>query len=207
MKAIDAPGITVTPIGSMRLWGEEFVDVCVQRINVPTIWTRIGEVNAINIKIKAPESSGIYAFVRLSRIEELAPVKSYPLIVYIGLAKDIRRRLLQYVGEKRTAFRYTAGSTKQRSGIRSMFRTYRDSLDMYFFECNEIDLVSVEDLLIKLFDPIFNEDQKISTEITESSAYLIGSISAPEPAYLEVNDSIVTGTQVLGRVSSSEAAF
>ena len=106
-----------------RMWSEDFVDICTARISAAVQWKKVGVVDTVNIKVKTPPKSGIYAFVRKSKLEKLTPFTSYPLIVYVGLAKNLRVRLLKYVDDKRTALRYTEGTGKVRSGIRSMFRT------------------------------------------------------------------------------------
>ena len=202
-----SPAHAAIPIGMQRMWSEDFVDICTARINAAVKWKKVGVVDAVNIRVTAPPKSGIYAFVRKSKLEKLTPFTSYPLIVYVGLAKNLRVRLLKYVDDKRTALRYTEGTGKIRSGIRSMFRTYRDALDIYVFECDQLDLVSVEDVFIKIFDPIFNETQKLSNAIEESDGYLPGRLGAPEVAYGNAGTGIASSDSVSGTLGSPESAF
>ena len=201
------PVLAASPIGVHRQWKEDFVESCARRIGPAIEWNKIGPVDMVNISVKAPTGGGIYVFVRKSKLEKLTPFGSYPLIVYVGLAANLRARLLKYVDDKRIALRYTEGSGKIRSGIRSMFREYRDALEIYIFECNQLDRVSVEDTLIKILDPIFNEAQKLSNEIEESEDGLAGHVGAPETAYSNEGSTINSSDTVPGRLCGAEPAF
>ena len=172
-----------TPVGTHRIWREEFIQLLFKKSALPISWIKIGEVNKAIIDVKAPRTCGIYAFVRKSHIEKLTPFTEYPLIVYIGHAIDLHQRLLDYVDDKRTSLRYTEGNSKVRTGIRSMFRTYKDALVIYVFECCVTEVVSIEDALIKAFDPVFNEKQKMPSNIEESEESLTAHYGAPQVAY------------------------
>ena len=195
------------PLGAHRTWSEEFVESCAGRIQSTLAWRRIGVVDKVNIEVNAPPVCGIYAFVRKSKLEGLTPFARYPLIVYVGLAKNLRKRLLQYVADKRVALRYTEGTSRLRSGVRSMFRAYKDALEIYYFECGELDLIATEDLLIKMLDPIFNESQKVSSEIKEADGYLEGQLGMPELAYGYASASDNTNTVLHGVLGTPHQAF
>ena len=67
--------------------------------------------------------------------------------------------------------------------------------------------MSVEDILIKLFDPIFNETQKLSNAIEESDGYLPGRLGAPEAAYDNAGAGIASSDSLSGALCSPESAF
>lgn len=194
------------PIGSQRLWKEDFIEALSKRICFPLNWINVGSVNKINIEVKVPKASGVYFFVRRSVIEDLSPFERYPVIVYIGLSDNLRRRLLDYVKDKQTALRYTKSGSKIRPGVQLMFRTYKDSLEVYVIECSVVDMVAVEDAFIKLFDPIFNEKQKMPALIDESEDPIIASYCPPQVAY-QFEDKSSSGSALEAVIGEPQSAF
>lgn len=198
-----------TAIGTYRVWDELFVEFSsskiafLQKLN----WEKLGRLTAQRIEVRAPREPGIYAFIRESQSETLSPCKTYPLIVYIGKASNIQSRLNAYVKDKSAVSTFRASEKKVRSGIRNMFRAYGDKLDVYFARCPATEITAIEDILIQIFDPLFNEAQKLPYEIPEEHE-ISATFGKPKSAYPEeAIQAIDFQKSILGGFSDPEPAF
>lgn len=158
----------ITPfpiIGETRVWTEQFIQKSISTL--PEInWEHIGKLSLPKLDL-IPNSPGIYTFVRKSMIEKVSPLKSnsYPLIVYIGKTSNLQARLKDYIDDRRSIERYRSSTRKIRDSVRVMFTEYNDeNIDIYYALCSPEKLAMLEDILIQLFDPIFNSRQRLNND-------------------------------------------
>lgn len=157
------------------------MDKLTKRIEHWDSWTLIGELNKILVGIKVPEESGLYVFTVSGASSKIAPPNASEVVVYIGRATNLRKRLNDYIADRKSALGPLSHQKKVRSGIKMMFREYHKHLNVYICTRPEIDLLIIEDIMIKIYDPIFNQQQKISFEIPESEEVIVGRIQPEEP--------------------------
>jgi len=178
-------------LGTTRIWTEEYIQ---HRINSleKIDWICIGKLIPENLNTLS-NCSSIYCFVRSSAIENLSPTENnaYPLIVYIGQTKKIRSRLKEYLKDKRAIQRYSTSSRNIRDGIKNMFSEYGDNLTVYYAICKPDELRKVEDILIQLFDPVFNFEQRLNEgDFNEYSRVITAKLYSGEEAYTNFSSAI-----------------
>lgn len=162
MQSLEMEKAYYPEIGSLRVWEEEFINLRLS--SLPSLsWKKLGKLASANLN-EGLEAPGIYCFVRRSKIDEITPYESgFPLVVYIGKAKRIGTRLEEYIKDKKSIALHRSSERAVRSGIKTMFREYNDNLIIYYSFVEPSQLDSVESTLIQLFDPIFNEAQKLDS--------------------------------------------
>nr|VFJ61244.1 MAG: hypothetical protein BECKDK2373C_GA0170839_108715 [Candidatus Kentron sp. DK] len=151
-------------IGSSRIWKEEFIRERISRLPVLN-WELLGKLVTTNVEV-IPNCPGIYLFVRKSALDDISPFSNplYPAIVYVGRSRELKRRLMDYVKDKRAVKSYRTFNRKIRDSIKLMFKEFDDGLDVYYSICSPDDLVIAEDILIKILDPVFNAEQKLKED-------------------------------------------
>ena len=152
-------------IGKNRIWTENFITSKSERLSSFKLsWEKIGKLSRIK-ETTASSAPCIYFFVRHSKIESILPMQGkYPLVVYVGRTNCLKRRISEYNNDYESVMNNTSHLKKVRDNIKVMFKEYEDNLDFYYSICKPDDLVSVENLLIQIFDPIFNEVDKLSRD-------------------------------------------
>ena len=173
-------------IGHSRIWPENFI--IHQSEKLPELkWIPLGKLTRANIK-KTPNCSGIYIFTRKSQLETLHPCKNnYPLVVYIGKSNKIRDRLTSYLLDKKDISK-AVSSREVRDNVIKMFRAYNDNLNIYIATISPENVCMTEDILIQLFDPVFNVDQKLNeAHYNAYNDHISASFEDAHDAYIEQN--------------------
>lgn len=151
-------------IGTSRIWTESFIQEKISRL--PELsWRLAGKLVTANIEV-LPDCPGVYLFVRKSLLDTISPFSepSYPAIIYVGQARNIRGRLTDYIRDKSAVRNHATSTRKIRDLIKIMFNEYGDGLDVFYSVCNPKDLTITEDTLIKILDPAFNSGQKLNED-------------------------------------------
>lgn len=195
------------PIGTHRTWDEDYIKCCVEFLKPHITWGCITKLTSAVLNAKVPDRGGIYIFIRKSILEDFLPLQRFPQVVYIGRTKNLQSRLSDYLADRRAVELKANKKRNVRPAIVRMFSTFKENLEIYFFECPENKQVVYEDVLIKLFDPIFNECQKYSCEIPESEYVIAGSFEKAEPAYGKKEKTEITSSAMTAKLSDAEPAF
>jgi len=168
----------------VNIWEENFIKEKKKLLST-LIWE--GPLKLVSAATKMiPECSGVYCFVRIGAIEGLSPFgnNNYPLIVYIGRSNNLKKRLKGYIEDRTAVQHYSSSKRKVRDGIRLMFLEYGTNLNVYYSICPPDDVVSIEDALIQIFDPIFNSSQRLQEADFEACGrYISATITRSDKAY------------------------
>jgi len=192
------------PLGQVRVWREEYLQAVSKSIPDLT-WKNFGTIAKVNLD-SCPKCSGVYAFVWHSSIGCLTPF-AFPSssIVYVGRAENLRKRINDYIDDKKAIERHRTSERKIRDPISIMLREYGSKLELFYTEIEPGKIVHYEDTLIKLFDPIFNTEQKLKQELFENfEEHLAASFDvAEEPFKMELRSPKISDAPKEQKIGSS----
>lgn len=154
------------PIGENRIWREEYISERIKQ--VPELkWKKLGKLVPANIA-KLRGNPGLYIFSLNGLLAKLSPNQSsYHSVVYIGKASALKDRLNDYLADKRAVKRFSTSKRKIRDNVKSMFQEYDNELVVYYTYLSPDEIGRIEDILIQIFDPIFNFEQRLKGELFE----------------------------------------
>jgi hypothetical protein len=179
------------PLGSHRVWTEQYLKRVTSNID-KLKWKKYGKLQKVHLDV-TPKCSGLYMFVWTSKQSNLTPFDAYRNIVYIGQSTNIRKRIQEYIQEKKLIESYTSSTKKNRirDNIKVMLTEYKDGLDVYYVKVDPHNIISYEDILIKVFDPIFNTEQRLKENVcNEYENSISAELCNEEEAFLPTMDKL-----------------
>lgn len=165
------------PLGEVRVWSEHYINYVAN--DLPDLnWERFGKLRAIQLQT-TPKCSGLYMFVWGNSQARLTPFKTgIPTVVYVGRSENIQARIKSYIDDFCSIKQFRSSERKIRDSIKVMLKEYGASLEIFYCIIEPSKITHYEDVLIKIFDPIFNTEQRLKREnFEEFERVYVGRIS------------------------------
>ena len=200
------------PVGTSRVWREEYIHYLADDLE-DLSWKFYGKFIKKNLS-QCPDRPGVYAFIREHSANRLTPQQGkVSSIVYVGQGRNLRVRINEYLSDLKSVQATRTTKRKVRDSVRVMFEEYDDKLSLFYCVLPPEKIIHYEDYLIKIFDPIFNRNQRLNEDDYKSSEYSIpASLGDAEEGFsestvLENEENETPPNALTSRLGISQPAF
>lgn len=150
------------PIGIRRMWSKEYIQSRSRLIDIDVKWTCIGKLLTQNIDVMR-DYPGLYSFVATAPNVNNLPIDLRE-ILYVGKADCVKKRLYEYIDDKKCTKLLASSKRKVRDNIRILFQEYGDDILVYCCEVPQDLITTFEDAFIQIIDPMLNSNQRLNED-------------------------------------------